>query len=262
MARPEVDWPIPVYVTELRERVVAVYRVPARALAGRLPAPLAPDLAGGHAAVALALGNGRCLKPVGGAGLLAREFRTAELLTPALWQPACRPAARGLVLLRLLSEPPGLTRLVRAALSFDPVGGALRHEAQGTSYRCLLQTAAAGGAELRVRRAVLDEPWPERSLFSSAEAAEAHLLHPACYFVPDRSGDVVRAVPVHQYARSTLHVPAGAAARSGLAARSLGLPPQALELDHVFFQKRCTHTWGFPPERIPVARPAARLLAA
>ena len=120
MARPEVDWPIPVYVTELRDRVVMVFRVAPRALAERLPAPLAAERVAGRALVALALGNGRCLKGVGGTSLLAREFRTAELVTPAVWPGACRPAARGLFLLRLFSDSVGVARLVRAALGFDP----------------------------------------------------------------------------------------------------------------------------------------------
>jgi hypothetical protein len=55
-------------------------------------------------------------------------------------------------------------------------------------------------------------------------------MHPACYFVPDRGGSVVHAVPVHQYARSTTHVRAPGAA-AALVARALEQGPGEVELE-------------------------------
>ena len=69
MARPPNEWPIPVYLGEMRERVIAVYRVPAGVLAGRVPPPLTPELRGGQAIVSLCLSNGRCFKGAGSARL-------------------------------------------------------------------------------------------------------------------------------------------------------------------------------------------------
>ncbi|HEU4753804.1 MAG TPA: hypothetical protein VFU47_11910, partial [Armatimonadota bacterium] len=118
MARAPVEWPIPEYVLELRERVVIPCRVPLRALGGRIPAPLAPSTVAGQGIVSLSLGNSRCLKSVGGVPTLASEFHLAELVTPAVWQPACRPALRGNLLLAAFSDTPGLSRLIRTACGF------------------------------------------------------------------------------------------------------------------------------------------------
>ncbi len=115
---------------------------------------------------------------------------------------------------------------------------------------------------MALERPLREEHWPSSSLYDSMEAAEAHLLHPECCFIPERTGRFVQAAPVHQYARSTIHA-AGTARAAELVARTLNIHPDDLTLDHVLFQKRCTHTWSFPPERITIARPAplARLVA-
>lgn len=255
MARPPVEWPIPAYVTELRERVVATYRVPARALAPLVPAPVAPELVNGQGLVSLCLGNGRCLKPVGGPASLASEFHLAEVVTPARWQGACRPALRGALLLRLLTDSHGLARLVRTALGFETDLALHTQGAERNAYAASLrtQTDREESARLSLARPVEDASWPADSVFPSHEAAEAHLLHPECYFVPSSDGRVVNAAPVHQYARSATHVrPAALAAP--LLGDLLRCRPEEVVLDHVLFQRRCTHTWAFPPERIPVAR--------
>lgn len=250
MARPPVEWPIPAYVVELRERLVAAFRVPARRLAPLVPGPLVPDLVRGHAVVALALGNGRCLKSVGGIPTLAGEFHAAEVFTPVYWQGACRPALRGSYLLRTGTDAHGLNRLIRTALRFPAEHLELRQGVEREGY-----AARAAGHDLLVPRSATEEPWPEDSLYSSHEAAEAHLLHPEAWFVPLPDGAAVNAVPVHQYARSTTHLHA-LRAGAGWLAETLHAAPGEVTLDHVFFQKRCTHTWSFPPERIAAARPA------
>ena len=47
MSRPPIEWPIPVYITELRERVVTVFRLPARrahrAVGEGQPREMAPE---------------------------------------------------------------------------------------------------------------------------------------------------------------------------------------------------------------------------
>lgn len=253
MARPPVEWPIPVYVTELRERVVMSFRAPARLLAGRIPAPVLPELVNGRAVVSLCLGTGRCLKPAGTGPLLASEFRIAELVTPVRWQAACRPALRGLFTLRLLTDSAGVARLVQTALEFPVERSQHRQGVDGAAYTCDLSGAhPADSALLSLARPVVESEWSADSLFTSPEEAEIALLHPEYIFVPETSGRAVRAVPVHQYARATTVVtPASVAAP--LVAASLGAQPEELELDHVLYQKRCTHTWSFPPERIITA---------
>ena len=253
MARPPVEWPIPVYVTELRERVVMSFRVPARFLAGRIPAPMLPELVRGQAVVSLCLGTGRCLKPAGAGPLLASEFRVAELVTPVRWQAACRPALRGLFTLRLLTDSAGVARLVQTALEFPAEVSRHRQGMDATGYGCELSSShPADSAQLSLPRPVAESEWPGKSLFTTPEEAEIALLHPEYVFVPERSGRAVRAVPVHHYARSTTAV-APTAAVAPLVAWSLGAKPEEIELDHVLYQKRCTHTWSFPPERIVTA---------
>ena len=240
MARPPVEWPIPAYVVELRERVVATFRVPGRALAALIPAPVAPALVGGRAVVSLCFGSGRRLSSVGANPALATEFTLAEVVTPVLWQGACRPTLRGNFLLHCSTGAHGLARLVRTALNAPCRWESLDVEAQ-----------------LALPRERSEAPWPADSVFSSHEAAEAHLLHPEACFVAAPHGGAVNAVPIHQYARATIHlVPHHAAALR--IAGVLSVPPEELEFDHMFLQKRCTHTWSFPPERILTARGTPR----
>jgi hypothetical protein len=255
MARPPAEWPIPVYVTELRERVVATYRVPSRALASQVPAPVAPALRTGYALVSLCLSNGRCLKSVGGAPVLASEFHLAELVTPVTWQGACRPSQQGLFLLRLLTDSQSLGRLVRTALGGTVSSGDQEQGLERGRYTSCLEagTDRRERAEIQLPRPLSEAGWPADSTFSSQEAAEALLLHPECYFVPDDHEDVLHAVPVHQYARATTHVCPWTIS-APIVARSLRAHPEDVVLDHVLFQKRCTHTWFFPPERIPLTR--------
>ncbi|MGV3719334.1 MAG: hypothetical protein ACO1SX_00370, partial [Actinomycetota bacterium] len=100
--------------------------------------------------------------------------------------------------------------------------------------------------------------WPADSVFDSAEHAEGVLLHPEWCFAPDRPGRLVRAVPVHHYARSTVHVTPERAPTEWVA-RLLGVQPGALRFDHALLQKRCTHTFSFPPETIVRTRPVAAI---
>jgi hypothetical protein len=253
MARPPQEWPIPVYVVELRERVIMTYQVPARLVARRVPAPVCLDAVAGVALVSLCLSNGRCVKPAGGSLTLGSEFHAAELLTPARWQGACRPLTRGNFLLRLFSDSNSVVRLARAALGIR-VEQAAQEQGTRTDHYFGRAEIAGGSGRVLFERPLREERWPAGSLYPSAEAAEAHLLHPECYFVPEAGGTFVQAAPVHQYARSTTHA-AGSADAARLVAAALQCEPQDLRLDHMFFQKRCTHTWSFPPERISVAHP-------
>ena len=256
MARPPVEWPIPVYVVELRERVILTFAVPAPRLAPWVPAPVALDTVSGSAVVSLALSNGRCVKPAGGSLTLDSEFHLAELFTPVRWQGACRPPLRGNLLLRLFSDSPGVRRLARAAVGFEAEPGLQEQGTRAAHYHCRLRMPGyPHQARVTLDRSLHDERWPSGSLYASMEAAEAHLLHPECSFIPERTGRHVQAAPVHQYARSTIHA-AGTADAAHLVAQALGVHPDEILPDHVLFQKRCTHTWSFPPERIPIARPA------
>jgi hypothetical protein len=248
MARPPVEWPIPTYVVEMRERVVAAYRVPAMRVAPLIPGPVAPSLVRGHGVVALGLWNGRCVKSVGGHPTLAGQFRVAEVFTPVHWQGACRPALRGNYLLRFAADSHGLSRLVRTALGFPAEHRPLRQGLERTGY-----LAESDGQRLLLPRTIREEPWPADSLFATHEDAEAALLHPEAIFVPTRDYAAVNAVPIHQYARATAHLRPIAQA-AGILAETLDAAPEELVLDHVFFQKRCTHTWSFPPERIATVR--------
>ena len=239
MARPPVEWPIPTYVVEYRERAVLSFRMPLRRLGGVVPAPVQPETVHGYGVVALSVSSGRCLKSVGGIPVLASEFRVAEVLTPVRWQAACRPALVGLCTLRFVTTCHGVARLARTALQLDAEVADL--------------SAAAG-----VPKGMVESPWPERSLFADQEAAEALLLRPEWYFAPDRDGRLVRAVPVHHYARSTMQLPGQLPALDGgaaLVAAALHADPAELALDHALFQKRCTHTYHFPPETIVRTRP-------
>lgn len=236
MARPPVEWPIPAYVLEYRERILVTYRVPMRWLGAAVAAPVVPETVQGSGLVSLCLSNGRCLKSVGGIPVLATEFRIAEVLTPARWQAACRPALKGLYTTRLATDSHGLSRLTRTALGLDAELSATCP--RGTAPRALPELA-----------------WPEHSAFAGAEEAEALLLHPEWYFAPDRDGLHVRAVPVHYYARATTQIQPGPLCAEFVAG-SLHCEPSELTLDHAVLQKRCTHTYHFPPETIVRSRPA------
>jgi hypothetical protein len=227
------------------------FRAPARLLAGRIPAPVQPELVRGQAVVSLCLGAGRCLKPAGTGPLLASEFRIAELVTPVRWQAACRPALKGLFTLRLFTDSAGVARLVQTALEFPVELSRHQQGVEGAAYACSLsgRTAAEPDAQVAIPRPIVEGEWSHESLFNSPEDAEISLLHPEYIFVPETSGRAVRAVPVHQYARSTTVV-APISAAAPLVAHTLGAQPEELVLDHVLYQKRCTHTWSFPPERI------------
>ncbi len=259
MARPPVEWPIPVYVTELRERVVASFRLPARHLAGRVPGPLHPEVLSGQVLLSLAVSNGRCVKSMGSGRTLASELHLAELFTPVRWRPACRPAVRGHLLIRAWADHAGVRRLLRTALDFQARRGVTGISAGRHRSECALTAAKSGVllARFHFPKLAPEVPWPVDSLCDSQEAADVLTVHPHCYFLPARGGRAVHAVPVHQYARSTTHLAAEGWEADGLA-ELLGLPAGVLELDHVVLQKRCTHTWSFPPERIPAALPAAR----
>ena len=260
MARPPVEWPIPQYVLELRERVVVTCRVPAR-LAAQVPLPLQPLCSGGKTVVSLCLGNGRVLKSVGGAERLASEFHTVELLTPAVWRPACRPALRGNYLLGGFADAPGVRRLLRTGAGLEAQAGRLAQGCgrSGYAWEGTLPVGQEGeaAAAARLPRPLAEISWPADSAFSSPEAAEAQLLHPEVVFFLDRDGRAVNGVPVHQYARAAVHAEAEWSGVEELLGGLLGACPEEVEVDHVFFQKRCTHTFFFPPERIPVAAPGA-----
>jgi hypothetical protein len=198
-------------------------------------APVIPETVTGHGLVSLCLSNGRCLKSVGGIPVLATEFRTAEVVTPVRWQAACRPALKGLYTLRFATGSHGLARLARTALALD---------AEMTTA-CPRTTLPRVQPELE---------WPCDSVFAGAEEAEAMLLHPEWLFAPDRDGRHVRAVPVHYYARATTQVDPGAFCTE-FVAEALRCDVKELQLDHAVLQKRCTHTYHFPPETIVCSRP-------
>ena len=248
MPRPPVEWPIPQYVAEIRERVIATFRVPAPVVAALVPAPLSLSLASGEAAVSLALSACRCLKPVGGVAVLATEFHTAELITPVTWRRACGPSLKGQCLLRFFTDRAGVARLVGAALGFpaDRAGFEQRPERDRTVWRL---AAGEAGAGLLLPRPAVEAAWPADSAFSSHEAAEAALAHPERCFVPSGGGRAVFAAPVHQYARSTTCVTPDALSAPVVAA-CLGARPEEVVPDHVFVQKRCTLTFAYPPERM------------
>ncbi len=253
MSRPPVDWPIPVYVAEFRERGLVVCRVPAHSLHGRVAPPLQPVIAGGMATVVLALGSGRCLKSACGSRILTREFDVSELFTPVHWKPACQPVRLGNWNLAVSTTAPAIRRLLEATLEVDVrVEG--RSARKGHSSGATAGDVRTGlGCRVRIARPAIEECWPARSAFASQEAAEGLLLHPQSSFVPDTSGELVRAIPVHHYARSTVHVSAEECDLTGVATL-LDLPLEQVTVDHVLFQKRCTHTYAFPAERIPLAR--------
>jgi hypothetical protein len=236
MARPPVEWPIPAYVVDFRERLVLTFRLRGRDVSRLAPSPVAPYTLHGEGVVSLCLSNGRRLKSVGGIPVLASDFRTAELLTPVRWQPACRSAMQGLCWLRFFSNSHGLVRLARTGLEL----------AAEVADETLLRGAARPGAE---------PEWPADSLFDSTEHAEGALLHPEWCFAPDRLDRLVRAIPVHHYARSTVHV-APEQTHLDRVARLLEVEPHALRFDHALLQKRCTHTVSFPPETIVRTRPS------
>lgn len=253
MARPPVEWPIPVYVAELRERLLVVCRVPAHSLVGRVAPPVQPVVAGGMATVALAIGSGRCLKSACGSRILAREFDVCELFTPVRWKPACQPPVQGNWTLALSTNSPAIRRLLQATLGLD-VRLERSDEPRRTATNAELRASGAGfGGRVQIARPILEAPWSPASAFPSLETVEGLLLHPQSSFVPDGSGELVRSVPVHHYARSTVHAFAAECDLSGVAGL-LDLPGDAVLVDHVLFQKRCTHTYAFPAERIPLAQ--------
>jgi hypothetical protein len=235
MARPPVEWPIPAYILEYRERTLITFRAPLRRLGATVAAPVQPDTIAGRGLVMLCLSNGRCLKSVGGIPVLATEFRTAEVVTPVRWQAACRPALKGLYSLRFATGSHGLARLARTALALDA-------ETIGV---CPRTTPPRVQPELA---------WPGHSVFAGAEEAEALLLHPEWFFAPDLDGRHVRAVPVHFYARTTAQILPGTLCTE-FVAEALRCDVEELELDHAVVQKRCTHTYHFPPETIVRSRP-------
>jgi len=248
MGRPPIEWPIPAYVAEFRERVVLTFRVPGPLLARLVPAPLAPQLVGGRSVVCLALSSGRCLKPLGGASCLVSDFHTAELYTPVRWQGACREALLGSLLLGFRTDSHSLARLLRKGVQMPAETGTHSQGGEGKEYLISL----GADLELRLVREGDEAPWPTDSVFASAEAAEIHVLHPQSHFVPESGGRAVHEVPVHEYARKTTPV-ALHGCRAPLVERWLGADAHELTVDHVMFRKRCTHTWSLPPERIPVA---------
>src|SRR5690349_12790742 len=117
MGRPPIEWPIPAYVVELRERLIVTYRVRAGLLNRLLPAPFSPCVDRGDGLVALCVGAGRCLKTIGGPPTLAHEFHVAELVTPVRWDPPCRDSAAGNYLLCAFSDSGSVRRFLRIAAS-------------------------------------------------------------------------------------------------------------------------------------------------
>jgi hypothetical protein len=190
---------------------------------------------------------------------LASEFHTAELLTPAVWRPACRPAVRGNCVVNFFSDRQSIRRLAQAGAGLQsgdlwwvPASARGGHAWEGS-------IGGRDGFRLRMPKPLEEIAWSDLSAFSSHEAAEAQLLHPEVIFCRDRDGRAVHAVPMHQYARATVHVEAEPEGVVELLGGLLEVPAQQVEVDHVCFQKRCTHTLFFPPERIPVAAaPSAR----
>ncbi len=244
MPRPPVEWPIPVYVAELRDRLLTCFRTPGALLRAHVPSPLVAELVHGEGFVVFAQGAGRCLKPIGGVETLASEFRYVELFTPVRWRGACRAELRGNLLLRLCTDSPGLARLVRTALHFEPGWGSRQ---DGPRFG-----APVTPDEFRFVRPRDLDAWDGRSVLEDAAQAESLLVHAERYFVPSGDGAALCAIPLHQYARRTSAAPASAE-HAARVAEELNIPLDQLVADHVLFQKRCTHTWSFPPERIPRA---------
>jgi hypothetical protein len=180
---------------------------------------------------------------VGGIPVLASEFRVAELLTPVRWEAACRAPLVGLCTLAFLTTCHGVARLARTALHLD---------AQVTELSPAVGTL----------RTATEATWPEDSLFGAQETAEALLLRPEWYFAPDQDGRVVRAVPVHHYARATVAALAVGEGALRLVADTLHADCAEVIPDHALLQKRCTHTYHFPPETIVRTRPLATSITA
>ncbi len=250
MPRPPIEWPIPVYVTEHRERLLFCFRAPAPSVARLVPAPMYLETVSGQALLLLALGGARCHKAAGRTRALASEFRAAELLTPARWPAACRRDPLGLHLLQFHTTSAGLRRFVHTALGFEQSNPAARLTAEplgpngdghlSIPYRTLARSQA-------------ESEWPADSLFDSSERAEALLLHPEYYYIPDQGRREIQAVPLHQYVRKSTVIP-GPGADAEPIAELLGVAPSEVSLDHIVLQRRCTLTWSFPPERIPMVR--------
>lgn len=251
MGRPPVEWPIPAYQIEIRERLVLVYRTAASVLRGLVPGAVTAETVGSEAALLLTLENHRLLRPVGAETVLASEYHVVQLLTPVRWRRACRPDVRGSFLLGLGTDRRGVGRLLERSLHLPADRIACRFTV--CRDRAEWEVASSEGTvAAAIDRPVREESWPVRSLYPSQEDAEAALLHPEAVFVPDPGDGSVRAAPVHLYARSTLHVGADVPSVGWLAGCP-GVRPEELRLDHALLQKRCTHTWAFPPERIPAA---------
>jgi hypothetical protein len=252
MGRPPIEWPIPAYVVELRERLIVTFRVRTGLLARLLPAPLSPCIELGTGLIALGVGAGRCLKTVGGPPTLAHEFQVAELVTPVRWEPPCRDSAVGNYLLSAYTDSGSVRRFLRTAASVEPLRAALELKTARGELRCEVSLAGGSSAALR------GIPESFEALVAPADSSpavpEAVLLAPACYFLSDVRECVIRSVPVHQYARTTVPVQLeGAAALTHGVATAIGCGDDELIPDRMWYQKRCTHTWSFPPERIPVA---------
>jgi hypothetical protein len=254
MSRPALEWPIPVYVSELRERLILVFRVPAEALEEAAPAPVLLEARRGVGVVALALSRARCLKSVGAHPVLAGECHTAELLAPARRQGACRPAVRGSYLLGFQSDRASLNRLVARCLECPPAAGCPGAPTRVGARQVWAEESEAGWEVAFTRpNPAAEAPWPAGSAFPDFEAAEAALLHPEAVFTTAPGGGAVWAFPVHHYARSTSPAVVDHWSADWIR-RRLGLRSGDLALDHSLFQRRCTHQWAFPPERIPAAR--------
>lgn len=255
MSQTEGEWPLPAYEAELRERVILVLSVEASAVARHVPSPLHPDQQRGKVLVAVTLATVRRLRSVGAETLLASEFGLAEVLVPAWRRPACRGEERGLLLLGLRSSSRGLRRLVASGLSFPAEALQYRSGVDRAHHVCSIgEPAEAGGGTAAVHaRVVLPRPYhsAEGDEAPTVEELATQLLRRRVLYVPDHAAGVIRAVPVRHYARATMAVTAELV-EAPLVERLLGVPPEALRIVAVLLQRRCTHTWGFPPERIPV----------
>ncbi|MFN3650762.1 MAG: hypothetical protein ACK47B_14400 [Armatimonadota bacterium] len=252
MARPPVEWPIPIYTLELRERTVGIFRVPASRLARQVPPPISLETFAGTGLVAVCVGSARCLKPVGGAAQLASEFHLVEVVTPVRWQGACRPLLRGLFALDLLTDCSGVRRLLECGLQVPARRARAEQELSRQRVSVRVGTSSGAGFGLAGPDPLREGTWPEGSCLSGLEEAELRLLRPDSYFFPDSHQPLVRAVPVHQYSRLTV-ARGDFEMAAPLLAELLRCPESEIVPDLALVQKRCTYTIAFPPERIPTA---------
>ncbi len=250
MARPAVDWPIPVYTFELRDRVLVTLRVPAAALADRVPVPLTPVRFRRDALVTVAFDLVRQVKSQRPSPIVASDLRMVSITTPVAWSPACSPVVRGHYLLSMGTDRPGMARLMRTCLVQSAFPTKLMQTSVGSEYRFGLSPGQ--GLCGAIPRPLVEEPWGAAdSILPSGEDAQALLLHPQRLFTSEGQG-WIQATPVHHYARSTAHVRLSYWDGEAVA-RQLGIDPSEAQMDHALFQKRCTHVYSFPPERIPAA---------